>query len=92
MATMIPRNKALQVAGKKIRLLSAKALESNLDAFCGTFGEAFQCGVEEAQGEILSRLMAVPATFVDPNRRKRPKAEGSSKIGSENTSGEKHGA
>lgn len=64
MAVMIPRNKALAVAGKKIRLLGAKALEDNLDAFCGSFGEAFQCGVEEAQSEICNRLAAIPTHSV----------------------------
>lgn len=63
MATLIPRNKALQAASKKIRLLSTKALESNLDHFCGSFAEAYRCGVEEAQGEIFFRLKAIPTTL-----------------------------
>jgi hypothetical protein len=53
--------RAIKVARKKIRILSAKALESNLDAFCGTFGEAYTQGVEEAQGEIISRLLELAA-------------------------------
>lgn len=63
-ATMIPRNKALLAASKKIRVLGVKALESNLEAFCGSYGEAYRRGVEEAQGEIVSRLTAIPAHSV----------------------------
>lgn len=69
MATMIPRNKALLAASKKIRVLSAKALESNLEHFCGSYAEAYQCGVEEAQGEIVSRLTAIPARSVADTER-----------------------
>ncbi len=54
--------RAIKVARKKIRILSAKALESNLDAFCGTFGTQ---GVEEAQGEIISRLLELAANDGD---------------------------
>ena len=64
MATMIPRNKALLAASKRIRLLGAKALESNLEHFCGSYAEAYQCGVEEAQCEIVNRLTAIPARSV----------------------------
>lgn len=48
--------KAIKAASKKIRCLSTKALNSNLEHFCGDFAEAYRTGVEEAQGEILSRL------------------------------------
>lgn len=64
MATMIPRNKALLAASKKIRILSAKALESNLEHFCGSYADAYRCGVEEAQGEIVTRLTALSAHSV----------------------------
>jgi hypothetical protein len=53
--------RAVKVARKKIRILSAKALESNLDAFCGSFGDAYTQGVEEAQSEIISRLLELAA-------------------------------
>lgn len=48
--------KAIPAISKKIRILSDKALNSNLDAFCGDFAEAYRCGVEEAQGEMIDRL------------------------------------
>jgi hypothetical protein len=48
--------KAVKVARKKIRCLSTAALNSNLEHFCGDFAEAYRCGVEEAQGEIVKRL------------------------------------
>jgi hypothetical protein len=48
--------KAIKAASKKVRVLSTKALNSNLEHFCGDFAEAYQCGVEEAQGEIVRRL------------------------------------
>lgn len=51
-----PWSKAIKAAGKKIRVLSTKALNSNLEHFCGDFAEAYRCGVEEAQGEIVKRL------------------------------------
>jgi hypothetical protein len=72
MAVMIPRNKALAAASKKIRILSAKALESNLEHFCGSFGEAYQCGVEEAQGEIVGRLQQLPSRSVPNPGGKQP--------------------
>ncbi len=62
MAVMIPRSKALAAASKKIRILSAKALESNLEHFCGSFGEAYTQGVHEAQNEIVNRLAALRTT------------------------------
>jgi hypothetical protein len=57
--------RAIKVARKKIRILSARALESNLDAFCGTFGDAYTQGVEEAQSEIISRLLDLAASDRD---------------------------
>lgn len=48
--------RAIRIARKKIRVLSAKALESNLQAFCGSYAEAFEQGVDEAQREIVRRL------------------------------------
>lgn len=54
-------DRAIKVARKKVRVLSTKALNSNLEAFCGDFSEAYRTGVEEAQGEIISRLMELSA-------------------------------
>lgn len=50
----------LAVAAKKIRCLSDKKLEGNLSYFCGSMADAYRVGVEEAQGEILSRLQSLP--------------------------------
>lgn len=51
-------NKAIKLASKKIRVLGDKALNQNLSFFCGDLAEAYRCGVEETQGEIVSRLRA----------------------------------
>jgi hypothetical protein len=56
MAVMIPRSRALMAASKKIRVLSEKALNSNLDAFGFSRAECFRQGVEEAQNEIVNRI------------------------------------
>lgn len=45
--------RAIRIARKKIRVLGAKALESNLQAFCGSYAEAYEQGVDEAQREIV---------------------------------------
>lgn len=60
MSRLVPRNKMLAVAAKKIRCLSDKKLEDNLSYFCGSLADAYRVGVEEAQGEILSRLQSLP--------------------------------
>lgn len=60
MSRLVPRNKMLAVAAKKIRCLSDKKLEDNLSYFCGSLADAYRVGVEEAQGEILSRLKSLP--------------------------------
>jgi hypothetical protein len=53
--------KAIEVARKKIRILSPKALNQNLSFACDDMADAFRCGVEEAQMEILDRLLAIEA-------------------------------
>lgn len=53
--------KALTAAKKKIRVLSKKHLNANLECFCGDLAEAYACGVEEAQAEIISRIDALLA-------------------------------
>jgi hypothetical protein len=50
-------DKAIKAAKKKIRVLGTAALNSNLEHFCGDFAEAYRQGVEEAQGEIVARLL-----------------------------------
>lgn len=52
-------NAAIKAARKKIRVLSDKALNSNLDFACGSLADAYNVGVEEAQSEILGRLLAL---------------------------------
>lgn len=53
--------KAIKAAQKRIRTLGDKQLNQNLDYFCGSYAEAFRAGVEEAQGEIVSRLRSLEA-------------------------------
>jgi hypothetical protein len=53
----------LVVAAKRIRCLPDKKLEDNLSYFCGSMAEAYRVGVEEAQGEILSRLQGLQASI-----------------------------
>lgn len=48
--------KALTEAGKKIKVLPTRKLNDQLDYAAGDLAEAYRIGVEEAQGEILSRL------------------------------------
>lgn len=61
-------DRAIKAAGKKVRILSTKALNSNLEAFCGDFAEAYRTGVEEAQGEIISRLMELRAKLASQGK------------------------
>lgn len=62
--------RAIRIARKKIRVLGAKALESNLQAFCGSYAEAYEQGVDEAQREIVRRLMeSASATGATPKKR-----------------------
>lgn len=51
--------KAVKVAGKKIRLKSDRALNDILDYSCGSLAEAYRCGMEETQGDIIQRLEAL---------------------------------
>jgi hypothetical protein len=53
--------RAIKAASKKIRLLGNRLLNANLECCCGDMAEAYQVGVEEAQGEIISRLMELQA-------------------------------
>jgi len=58
---------AVKAAHKKIRCLSRKALNSNLEHFCGDYADAYLTGVEEAQNEILLRLLALAEKPFKPN-------------------------
>ncbi len=50
-------SKAIRAAEKRIKVLSSKQLEENLDyATGGDAVESYRLGVEEAQGEIIFRL------------------------------------
>lgn len=53
--------KAISAAKKKIRILGDKALNSNLSYFCDSLAEAYRCGAEEAQSEIVGRLIELEA-------------------------------
>jgi hypothetical protein len=59
-AKTMTRAKAMQLVRKRIRTLSDKPLQSNLEAFCGRDGivEAYRQGVEEAHDEIAGRFVA----------------------------------
>jgi hypothetical protein len=72
MTVMVPRNKMIAVASKKIRCLSDKKLDDNLSYFCGSMAEASRVGVEEAQAEILSRLQELPTNIESKERVRRP--------------------
>lgn len=60
MTVMVPRNKMLVAASRKIRCLSDRKLEDNLSYFCGSMADAYRVGVEEAQSEIVARLQELP--------------------------------
>lgn len=53
--------KAISAARKKIRILSRKQLNQNLSFCCGDLADAFEAGVQEAQMDIVDRLLALEA-------------------------------
>jgi hypothetical protein len=53
--------KAIRAARKRIAILPAKKLNHNLEFACGDLAEAFECGVQEAQMEIVDRLLELEA-------------------------------
>ena len=63
MPIIITRAKALQVASKKLRFLSEKSITTTLEFAGMSLAEAYKCGAEEAQSEIVNRL-AVLGTIV----------------------------
>lgn len=56
--------KALGEARKKIKILPDRKLEENLEYAAGSLAEAYRIGVEEAQGEIITRLQGLQAKLV----------------------------
>lgn len=54
--------RAVKAAGKKIRILPKKQLNQSLEWACGDMADAYRCGVEEAQGEIVNRLRQLGVT------------------------------
>jgi len=61
MAIVIARSKALMAAAKKMSFKSDKAIETMCD-FAGLgVADAYRCGAEEAQQEIVNRLGALTA-------------------------------
>jgi hypothetical protein len=75
--------KVIGVVEKPIKLLPEKKLNANLE-FCGDFAEAYQVGVEEAQGECLARIQELqrkllaqrlPVAVAAPSNEKSASAE-----------------
>jgi len=60
MSELISRSRALQVARKKLPFMSEAKIEANMEMACLTVAEAFKCGAEEAQYEIVNRLLGLP--------------------------------
>lgn len=50
-------DKAIRIAGKKLPFKSAKQTNEMLEMFVGDFAEAYRVGAEEAQREIVARLV-----------------------------------
>lgn len=48
--------KAVRTAGKKLRIKPDRQLEAMLDGAGFSLADAYRCGAEEAQGEIVQRL------------------------------------
>jgi hypothetical protein len=58
---VIRRSAAVKAAAKRIPFLSDKRLNANLEFAAGDMAEAYRIGAEEAQREIIVRLLAVKA-------------------------------
>jgi hypothetical protein len=59
MALVIPRSKALLAASKKLKFKSDKAIEETCEFAGMGAADAYRCGAEEAQNEIVQRLQAL---------------------------------
>lgn len=55
----IHRSDAMRVASKKLKFRSEKAIEETCDFAGMSLADAYKCGAEEAQGEIVNRLAAL---------------------------------
>lgn len=58
--------KCVAAVEKPIKLLPEKKRNANLE-FCGDLAEAYQCGVEEAQGECLARIQELQRKLLAPH-------------------------
>lgn len=59
-AARILRSRALKAAAKRLPLVSERMLKERIEGSGLTAAEAYVCGAEEAQVEIIQRLHAVP--------------------------------
>lgn len=53
--------RAISAARKRIRILPEKKLNENLSYACGSLAEAYEVGVQEAQMDIVDRLLTLEA-------------------------------
>ena len=51
--------KAIAEAGKRLKFLPERVMEKQLDYAAGTMSEAYRIGAEEAQEEIIRRLIVL---------------------------------
>lgn len=56
---MTDLDKAIKAASKRLHFKSEKQTEAMLEYAAGTMTEAYRIGAEEAQGEIIGRLMSL---------------------------------
>jgi hypothetical protein len=61
MAKLTPLQRAIREAGKKLPFKSANDTNEMLEFAADDMAEAYQIGAEEAQHEIVRRLMAIEA-------------------------------
>jgi hypothetical protein len=64
---LVSKAKALRAARAKLPLRGDKALQANLEMFCGSFADAYRIGADEAQREVARRIEALQAAR--PRRR-----------------------
>lgn len=61
MADKILRSRATKAAAKRLPFMPETKQEARLEMACMSLAEAYRCGAEEAQNEIVQRLIAIPA-------------------------------
>lgn len=59
MTARITKSQVLRAARAKLPIRGDKALQANLEMFCGSLAEAYRVGAEEAQFEIARRIDAI---------------------------------